>query len=105
MESEAYNACVLDWIASLRQAGVGDAVRVTEGPYAGRDGVVSEIGADGLFEVFIDECCQPRLPGRSLRRSRSRRDVGRAVRSAKQSDVEGEIVRSTIDARDLGNGF
>lgn len=96
---------MLDWLRRSSAPRTGDTVRVTEGPYAGRDGVVTEVGSDGLIGVFIDECCQPRLAASALRRRRTRRDVGRAVRSAKQSDVEGEIVRSTIDARDLGNGF
>jgi hypothetical protein len=83
----------------------GDAVRVMGGPYAGRDGVVADVGTDVLIGVYIDECCQPRLPASALRRSRSRRNVGRAVRSAKESDVEGELVRSMMDGRDLGDGF
>jgi len=83
----------------------GDGVRVTAGPYAGRDGVVSDIGADGQVRVYIDACCQPRLPATSVRRRRSSRDLGRAVRGAKESDVEGEIARSTMDGRDLGSGF
>jgi ribosomal protein L24 len=82
----------------------GDAVRVTEGPYAGRDGVVADIGADELIGVYIDECCQPRLPAAAVRRAR-RRNIARAVRSAKESDVDGELARSTMDGRDLGDGF
>ena len=83
----------------------GDGVRVTAGPYAGRDGVVADVDADGQVGVYIDECCQPRLPAASVRRRRSRRDVGRAVRDAKESDVELEIARSSMDGRDLGTGF
>ncbi|HEY7331609.1 MAG TPA: KOW motif-containing protein [Candidatus Limnocylindria bacterium] len=83
----------------------GDAVRVMGGPYAGRDGVVADVGTDVLIGVYIDECCQPRLPASALRRSRSRRNIGRAVRSAKESDAEGELARSMMDGRDLGDGF
>lgn len=95
---------VFDWLRG-RTVRPGDAVRVTEGPYAGRDGVVADVGADDLIGVYMDECCQPRLPAGALRRTRSRRNIGRAVRSAKESDVEGELARSTMDGRDLGNGF
>jgi len=91
------------WLRGSLRAGDGE--RVTRGPYAGRDGVVSDVGADGQVGVYIDECCQPRLPASSVRRRRSRRDVGRAVRDAKESDVEGEIARSSMDGRDLGSGF
>lgn len=95
---------MLNWLASLRRARVGDGVEVIDGPYAGRSGTVTRV-EDGTWHVFIDECCQPRLQAAQLRRSRNRRNVGRAVRSAKESDVEGELARSTMDGRDLGSGF
>jgi hypothetical protein len=95
---------VLNWLRG-RTFRRGDAVRVTGGLYAGRDGFVAGVGGDGLVGVYIDECCQPRLEPRLLRRRGGRRDVGQAVRDAKESDVEGEIARATMDARDRGDGF
>jgi hypothetical protein len=83
---------------------VGQAVRATDGPYAGQTGVVTAVDAAGRVSVFIDDCCHPMLDPSAVTRIQAR-DVGRAARHAKLSDPRGEMVRMEIDSRDLGDGF
>jgi transcription antitermination factor NusG len=37
---------------------VGQAVRVTDGPYAGQTGAVTAVDAAGRVSVFIDDCLE-----------------------------------------------
>lgn len=79
-------------------------MRVSEGPYAERTGVVTAVGPDGRITVFIDECCQPMLAASAVSRVRGR-DVGQAAREAKLADSRGETARMEFDSRDLSDGF
>lgn len=64
---------MLAWIRSFWRLGRGDAVKVTDGPYAGQ-----------------------------VRRAR-RRDVGRAARDAKLNDPEAVMRRHELESRRMGN--
>lgn len=94
---------MLSWLRSRGRPTVGASVKVTTGPYAGRTGVVQALEPGG-YRVFIDECCQPVVPGDAVSLLRTR-DVGRAAREAKLADARSEMVRLEIDSRDLGDGF
>lgn len=89
---------MLDWIASLRRVRVGDGVEVTDGPYAGRTGVVTRVD-DGTWDVFIDECCQPRLVGAQLKRLR-RRNLGQVMKETREADPIATEGRATAEIRD-----
>lgn len=95
---------MLNWMRGRGRLGVGQAVRVTDGPYAGKTGVVTAVDAAGRLAVSIDECCQPVLDASSVSRVRPR-DIGRAAREAKLADARSETVRLEIDSRDMGDGF
>jgi hypothetical protein len=95
---------MLRWLRRTAGPEPGDAVRVTDGPYAGQTGVVTAVEPDGRRAVHIDECCRPLLAASQLERARMR-DVGRAARESKLADADGEMVRIQMDSRDLGDGF
>lgn len=92
------------WLRGFGRIGMGDGVQITSGPYAGQNGVVLELRPDQRMLVYIDECCQPAVRSSELRRVRGR-NIGRAAAEAKRQDVDGEIVRTAMDGRDMGNGF
>lgn len=89
---------MLNWLASLRRARVGDGVEVLDGPYAGRSGVVTRV-EDGTWDVFIDECCQPRLQGAQLRRVR-RRSLHQVMKEAREADPIAVEGRAAAEIRD-----
>jgi hypothetical protein len=96
---------MINWIRQLRGVHGGDTVQVADGPYAGRNGVVTSVDPDGRLRVFIDECCQPVLPAALLKRVRRGRDIGDSVRESRLADADGEMERIRMDSRDMGDGF
>ncbi len=89
---------MLNWLRNARRPKVGDGIDVIDGPYAGKNGVIT--GADGgAYAVFIDECCQPILQAAQFRRA-SRRSLSQVVRQARESDPIGEEARATTQIRD-----
>ncbi|HEX6129977.1 MAG TPA: KOW motif-containing protein [Candidatus Limnocylindria bacterium] len=88
-----------------RRLRAGDSVTVTNGPYAGRGGVVLAVDGADRARVLIDECCQPIVARADLRRARRRSGIAAAIAEGKLSDADGELVRLQMDSRDLGNGF
>jgi hypothetical protein len=73
---------------------VGDPVAVLDGPYARQTGTVTAVDA-GRLTVYIDECCQPTLPRRAVRRLRAGRATERAQHPA-GTDEEYEVARTRI---------
>jgi KOW motif len=75
---------------------VGDLVTVRIGPYAGKSGTVTAVEGDAAT-VYIDECCQPKLPHRAIRAIRAGRRTPDAAPNPAGTDEEYEMARARIN--------
>jgi ribosomal protein L24 len=82
-----------------RKPRVGDLVTVVSGPYAGKTGTISAV-AGPLSTVYIDECCQPRLPHEAVHREWRGRGIPAAFRRARAKQSEVEIAQMLLGQHD-----